>query len=74
MWKTKDPMQRLKLFMEKKGLWTAQYQHEVEEKATSMIDEAVKTLESIEPPQPREMFTYIYEKLTPRQTKQLKDF
>ncbi len=73
-WKAKDPMQRLKLFMEKKGLWTAQYQHEVEEKATSMIDEAVKTLESIEPPQPREMFTYIYEKLTPRQIKQLKDF
>jgi pyruvate dehydrogenase E1 component alpha subunit len=73
-WKAKDPMQRLKLFMEKKGLWTAQYQHEVEEKAASMIDEAVKTLESIEPPQPREMFTYIYEKLTPRQIKQLKDF
>jgi len=73
-WKAKDPMQRLKLFMEKKGLWTAQYQKEVEEKIKSMIDEAVKTLESIEPPQPREMFTYIYEKLTPRQIKQLKDF
>ena len=73
-WKAKDPIQRLKLFMEKKGLWTAQYQKEVEEKIKSMIDEAVKTLESIEPPQPREMFTYIYEKLTPRQIKQLKDF
>lgn len=73
-WKAKDPMQRFKLFMEKKGLWTAQYQKEVEEKIKSMIDEAVKTLESIEPPQPREMFTYIYEKLTPRQIKQLKDF
>ena len=73
-WKAKDPIQRLKLFIEKKGLWTAQYQKEVEEKIKSMIDEAVKTLESIEPPQPREMFTYIYEKLTPRQIKQLKDF
>ena len=73
-WKAKDPIQRLKLFMEKKDLWTAQYQKEVEEKIKSMTDEAVKTLESIEPPQPREMFTYIYEKLTPRQIKQLKDF
>jgi pyruvate dehydrogenase E1 component alpha subunit len=73
-WKAKDPMQRLKLFMEKKGLWTSQYQKEVEEKIKSMIDEAVKTFESIEPAQPREMFTFIYEKLTTRQMKQLKDF
>jgi pyruvate dehydrogenase E1 component alpha subunit len=74
VWKSKDPIQRLKLFMDKKGLWTAQFQKEVEEKATSMIDEAVKTSESLEPPRPEEMFTYIYEKLTPRQIKQLKDF
>jgi pyruvate dehydrogenase E1 component alpha subunit len=72
-WKAKDPVQRLKLFMEKKGLWTVQYQKEAEDKVTSMIDEAVKTSESIDPPQPGEMFTYIYEKLTLRQMKQLKD-
>lgn len=74
MWKANDPIQRLKLFMEKKGLWTEQYQHEVEEKAKSMIDEAIKITESLEPAQPSEMFTYIYENLTPRQIKQLKDF
>jgi len=74
IWKAKDPIQRLRLFMEKKGLWTTEYQKEVEEKAKSMIDEAVRIMESTEPPHPREMFTYIYEKLTPRQLKQLKDF
>jgi pyruvate dehydrogenase E1 component alpha subunit len=74
IWKAKDPIQRLRLFMEKKGLWTEQYHKEAEERVKSMIDEAVKTTESIEPPQPQEMFTYVYEKLTPRQLKQLKDF
>jgi TPP-dependent pyruvate/acetoin dehydrogenase alpha subunit len=39
-----------------------------------MVDEAVKLAESIEHPHPEEMFTYIYEKLTPRQMKELKDF
>jgi pyruvate dehydrogenase E1 component alpha subunit len=73
-WKARDPIQRLRLFMEKKGLFTSQYQKEVEEKAKSTIDEAVKTMESLEPPHPGEMFSYIYEKPTPRQTKQLRDF
>jgi len=73
-WKARDPIQRLRLFMEKKGLFTAQYQKEVEEKAKSTIDEAVKTMESLEAPHPGEMFSYIYEKPTPRQTKQLRDF
>ncbi len=74
MWKAKDPIQRLKLFMEKKGRWTKQYQKEIEERATSIVDEAVKIKESIEPPHPREMFTSIYKQLTSRQTQQLKDF
>jgi pyruvate dehydrogenase E1 component alpha subunit len=73
-WKARDPIRRLRLFMEKKGLMTEQYQKEIEEKAKSTIDEAIKTMESLEPPQPGDMFSYIYAMPTPRQTKQLKDF
>ena len=32
-WKAKDPILRLKLFMEKKGLWTEKYQKEVEDES-----------------------------------------
>jgi len=74
IWKVKDPILRLRLFMEKKDLWTAEYHKDVEDKAKSMVDEAVKIAESKEHPHPEEMFNYIYEKLTPRQLKQLKDF
>jgi len=73
-WKAKDPIQRLRLFMGKKGLMTEQYQKEIEEKTKSIIDDAIKIMESLEPPQPGDMFSYIYEKPSPRQTKQVKDF
>lgn len=71
-WKPKDPILRLKLFMEKKNLWTEQYQKDVEEKSKTLIDEAVKMAESIEPRNPKDMFAYTYEKLTQRQIKQEK--
>lgn len=73
-WKAKDPILRLKLFMEESGLWTEQYQKEVEEKVSDMINEAVKTAESIEPQNPKDMFKYTYKSQTPRQIKEMKDF
>jgi len=72
-WKLKDPILRLKLFMEKKGLWTEQYQREIENRAKEMVDEAVKKEEAIEHPEPRDMFTFTCEKLSPRQVKQIKE-
>ncbi len=73
-WKPKDPVLRLKLFMEKKGIWTEQYQKEVENKSKTIVDNAVKTVESIKPSQPGDMLAYTCEKLSPRQTRQMKDF
>ena len=73
-WKLKDPLLRLKLFMEKKGIWTEQYQKEVEDKSKTIVDNAVITAESIRPSQPGDMLAYTCETLTPRQTKQMMDF
>lgn len=73
-WKEKDPILRLKLFMEKKGLWSEQYQEDVEAKAKAAVDEAEKKAESIAPPDPRDMFTNTYEKLSQRQQKEIRDF
>ncbi len=72
-WKPKDPIRRLKLFMEKKGLWTEQYQKEIEDSAKIKVDEAVKMEEAIEHPDPKDMFTFTYENLTARQIRQIKD-
>ncbi len=73
-WKLKDPVLRLKLFMHKKGIWTEDYHKGVEEKAKAAIDDAVKKAEAVEPPDPRDMISFTYEKLTPRQMKEIRDF
>ncbi|TAL23988.1 MAG: pyruvate dehydrogenase (acetyl-transferring) E1 component subunit alpha [Nitrospirae bacterium] len=72
-WEAKDPISRLRLYMEKKGLSTEAYQREVEETAKTKVDEAVKMEEAIERPDPKDMFTYTYEKLTQRQMRQMKE-
>ncbi|MFN3396404.1 MAG: pyruvate dehydrogenase (acetyl-transferring) E1 component subunit alpha [Thermodesulfovibrionales bacterium] len=70
-WKAKDPIMRLSLFMQRKGLWTEKYQREVDERAKVIVDEAVKKEESIEPPSPEDMFRYSYDGLTQRQNKEI---
>ena len=57
---TKNPLLRLKLFMEKKGIWTEQYQKEVEDRSKTIVDNAVITAESISPSRPGDMlFLYL---------------
>ena len=74
LWRSKDPLLRLKLFMEKKGLWTEEYQKAVEAKAKAAVDEAEKKAEAVNRPDARDMFNYTYEKLTQRQQREMRDF
>ncbi len=74
MWKARDPILRLRLFMEKKGIWTEMYQKDTEAHSKALVDEAEKKAESATPPDARDMFTYTYGSLSQRQTRQIKDF
>jgi pyruvate dehydrogenase E1 component subunit alpha len=73
-WKARDPVFRLRLFMEKKSLWSDAYQKEVEARSKALVDEAQKKAEAIAAPDPRDMFTYTYTGLSQRQSRQIKDF
>jgi pyruvate dehydrogenase E1 component alpha subunit len=73
-WKAKDPILRLERYMEKKGLWTPVYQKEAAARAMAAADEAVKQAESLDRPDPHDMFNYTYGSLTQRQKKEMKDF
>lgn len=74
VWKARDPILRLRLYMEKKGLWTESYQKEVETRSKAAVDEAQKKAESATPPNPQDMFIYTYGNLSQRQMRELKDF
>ena len=72
-WKQKDPLLRLKLFMEKNRLWTEQYQKDIEEEAKAAVSHSVQLAEAAEPPKPEDMFSYTGETLTARQKKQIEE-
>jgi pyruvate dehydrogenase E1 component alpha subunit len=73
-WKARDPVLRLRLFLEKKGIWTEAWQKDIEARSKAAVDEAQKKAESAEPPKPQDMFTYTYAGLTQRQAREMKDF
>ncbi len=73
MWKARDPILRLRIFMEKKGIWSEAYQKDVEAHSKTAIDDAQKKADATTPPDPRDMFTYTYASLSQQQTRELKD-
>jgi pyruvate dehydrogenase E1 component alpha subunit len=74
LWKAKDPLLRMRAFLEKKSLWTAEYQKEVEARSKAAVDEAGKKAESAQPADPRDLFTYTAGSLSARLLRQMKDF
>ncbi|HEY6873672.1 MAG TPA: pyruvate dehydrogenase (acetyl-transferring) E1 component subunit alpha [Geobacteraceae bacterium] len=69
-WRNRDPLLRLRLFMERKGLWSDADENEAWERARGTIDEAVREAESAPPPEPGEMFDFACANLSPRQQRQ----
>jgi pyruvate dehydrogenase E1 component alpha subunit len=73
-WKARDPILRLERYMEKKGLWNEDYRNTVADKAKAEADEAVKQAESLDKPDPRDMFNFTYGSVTRRQKREMGNF
>ncbi|MBL8762097.1 MAG: hypothetical protein JNL50_12425, partial [Phycisphaerae bacterium] len=59
-WTAKDPMIRLRKYLEGKGLWNADMQAAHEEKSRAIVAEVVKTAEGIAKPSTDDIFDYTY--------------
>ena len=70
-WKKRDPIERLRRFLEKRGFWTVEYQRELEHRTRDTIDQAVREAESAAPAERREIFLSVFEKRTPRQIREM---
>jgi pyruvate dehydrogenase E1 component alpha subunit len=73
-WKARDPILRMRLLLESKGLLSEESQKEIEARAKTAVDEAQKKAEAMTPADPKDMFTYTYASLSQRQKRQLKEF
>ena len=62
-WKAKDPLIRLRAYLEQRGVWDDDMQAELQERAKVIVREVVKTAEGIEPPATEDMFDYTFAEL-----------
>jgi pyruvate dehydrogenase E1 component alpha subunit len=69
-WRQRDPLLRLRRFMEQNGQWTENDEKTAWEQARATIDEAVREAESALPPDAKDMFDYVSANLSPRQKRQ----
>jgi pyruvate dehydrogenase E1 component alpha subunit len=74
LWKSRDPIERLRKFMEKKGLWTKSYDGAVRADAKQKVEAAVLEEESAPPPDPRDIFRFTFQELTKELQEQMDGF
>jgi pyruvate dehydrogenase E1 component alpha subunit len=59
-WRSKDPVTRLRGYLEKKGLWNGEKQTKLEEDVANELAECVKVAEKAAPPPLESMFEDVY--------------
>jgi pyruvate dehydrogenase E1 component alpha subunit len=59
-WKHRDPIERFRRFLEKRALWTEDFENEVDQRVKSRLDEAIKKFEGFPKPKPEEMFRFVF--------------
>ncbi|MGH7827528.1 MAG: pyruvate dehydrogenase (acetyl-transferring) E1 component subunit alpha [Candidatus Binatia bacterium] len=74
LWKRKDPIERLRKYMEEKDLWTRSYDQSVRSEAKEKVEQAVHEEESFPPPDPRDMFRFTFQELTASLKEQMESF
>ena len=73
-WKRRDnPITRLRKWMEKKGIWNDDMEQEERKKLRSEVLKEFRSAESEKKPPIRDMFTDVYEQITPEAEAQMKE-
>ncbi len=72
-WAKKDPIERLEKYMRKKGLLDDAYKAKVLEQSQQVIEKAVTDFEKLAPPDPEDIFKYVYAEMTEQQKEEMED-
>ena len=60
MWLARDPIVRIRKYLEKKDLWSQEKQTKLDERAKTIVSEVVKAAEGIEKPTNDDIFDYTF--------------
>jgi len=64
-WARRDPIERLRKYMSRIGLWNDDYEKKVQAQAADKVRDAIEKFESVKPPEIRDLFDWTYEQLPP---------
>ena len=70
-WEARDPILRLRRFMEHQGLWDDDQETVLREEAHDWVEAQVKVLEEMSPQAPEEIFTSMYSAMPPHVEEQM---
>jgi len=73
-WKRKDPIERLRKYLERGGIWNKAYDQTVRSEAKAKVQTAVHEEESVPPPDPLDMFRFTYQDLPVQLKEQMDSF
>jgi pyruvate dehydrogenase E1 component alpha subunit len=66
-WLARDPLVRVRKYLEKKDLWSTEKQAKLEERAKTIVAEVIKTAEGIEKPTTDDIFDYTFAAPLPKE-------
>ena len=72
-WESRDPILRLRRYMESQGLWDDEQQASLDEEVAAWVDRQVTNLEEMPPQDPRDIFTHMYAELPPHLSEQMEE-
>ncbi len=73
-WEARDPLPRFARYLEKKGLWSQEWDEALRDEVEAELEAAVKAAEAIAPPALDTIFTDVYEDVPWHIQEQMEDF
>lgn len=64
-WRQRDPLKRVQLYLQHRGQWSEDWEHELLETCTTEVEETMNEAEATPQPPPQDMFRYMYADMTP---------
>ncbi|HHQ47665.1 MAG TPA: pyruvate dehydrogenase (acetyl-transferring) E1 component subunit alpha [Acidobacteria bacterium] len=72
-WETRDPILRLRRFLEARGLWDEPRERMLTEEVDRWVESQVEAMEAMPDPDPRDIFRFMYAELPPHLAEQMEE-
>ncbi len=70
-WEDRDPLKRFRVYLGSRGIWTPEWQDELEKDAKRVIDEAIERAENLSDLPPEALFEHMFEEMPDNLLEQL---